>query len=520
MYKLIDSSSFFEEEDLQVTLLNSPGSVDALVKTAADDKVRGFVTESLRPEPGKLYLHINAMGAGEYFGANRNGDYFPEATLKQYHHTFVTSPAHVFRHHINKDPAKAIGKVIFSTYNERMHRVELIAEVSRELGKDVEDRIAKGDFPATSMACKTPYDVCSICNNKAHTRDEYCVHIKKSLGKVLPDGRKVMAMNVAPLKFFDISIVIKPADITSSILQKVAGADITSAELAEMEGLDFAAREKTASQNKVSEFIKQIEGYVVGTDPQMENILSQIKDPDVNDLASLKDVPLEDLLGSLAELGISPSLKFLAELIAHRVGVHRPGIGEEVMSAMKEHGMSSCPSLDTPMKDPVKSPMVKQALAKYAEACSIFPEYIEKRAYYGYAGMGPKIMPTHEELLAEERKKTLAGAAIATASANPIATLLSIAGAALWAKAYINSMIEKKIAERMGAHPSMTKMAAVIAAVEVNGSTKAKAFRDKVSIGAVANLVSTSAPNSPAAKAIRVATTFKKVVSAGDKLRS
>lgn len=517
MYKLIDSSSFFDHEDLQVTLLNAPGSIDALVKSAADDRVRGFVTESLKPEPGKLYLHINAMGAGEYYGANRNGDYFPEETLKQYHHTFVTSPAHVFRHHINKDPAKAIGRVIFSTYNERMHRVELIAEVDRELGKDVEDRIAKGDFPATSMACKTPYDVCSICNNKAHTRLEYCTHIRQSLGKVLPDGQKVMALNVAPLKFFDISIVIKPADITSSILQKVAESGISSAELAEVEGLDMDAREKAASHHKLSEFIKEVEGYVVGSSPNLEGILASVQDPNLADLAALKDVPLEDLLGSLAELGISPSLKFLAELIAHRVGVHQPGIGDQVVQTIRDHGMAGIPPIQSTMDKPKSSELVKKAVAKYQDDCSLFEEFIEKRAYAGYSGMGPRILPTPEEAAREQRMANPIAQAVAQ---NPITTLLSIAGAAIWAKAYINSMIEEKLREKALAHAHIVKMAAAATSVEVKRPSSITSLRDKVSIGAVAHLVNSSVPNSPAAKAIRTATTLNKVIKAGDSLRS
>src|SRR5438128_557773 len=182
MYKLIDSSSFFDAEDLQVTILSGPGIHEELTKAAADDRVKSYVMDNLKIQPGKMYLHINAMGAGEFYGPNRNGDYFPEEVLKLYYKTFETSPAHVFRHHINKDPARAIGRVIFALYNERMHRIELVAEVDRDLGSDVESRIAAGDFPATSMACKTPYDVCSICHNKAHTRQEYCVHLKQHLG--------------------------------------------------------------------------------------------------------------------------------------------------------------------------------------------------------------------------------------------------------------------------------------------------------------------------------------------------
>lgn len=72
------------------------------------------------------------------------------------------------------------------------------------------------------MACHTPFDTCSICGNKARSRNEYCSHLRNELGRILANGQKVMAINDGPLRFFDMSFVFKPADITSSVLQKVA----------------------------------------------------------------------------------------------------------------------------------------------------------------------------------------------------------------------------------------------------------------------------------------------------------
>ena len=44
---------------------------------------------SFTPDPNFMYLHVIAMGSGEYYGCNKNGDYFPEKALIMYHHTFV-----------------------------------------------------------------------------------------------------------------------------------------------------------------------------------------------------------------------------------------------------------------------------------------------------------------------------------------------------------------------------------------------------------------------------------------------
>ena len=272
MLKLIEiGTEEFGEPSIKVI---DDWSGHGLVKSAADSRISNFVS-NLIPEPDKVYLHILAMGAGEFYGSNRNADYFPENNLIDYHKTFETSPAHVFRNHINKNPEIALGKVICAVYNERMHRVELVVWIDKEKGYDVVQRLERGEFPATSMACKTPYDVCSICGNKAHTRQEYCEHLTGQLGRIYPDGRKVMAYNVAPLKFFDISIVIRPADVTSSVLQKVASKESVSgsAELAEVEGLT----EKVAAHKKLSELVKEIEeGNVADYSDNLNEILAKV----------------------------------------------------------------------------------------------------------------------------------------------------------------------------------------------------------------------------------------------------
>ena len=79
LYKLVDSSSFFNEDEVQVSLLNLKDySSLGMEKTAADDRISTYVREVLVPQPDKFYLHINAMGAGEYYGSNKNADFFPE----------------------------------------------------------------------------------------------------------------------------------------------------------------------------------------------------------------------------------------------------------------------------------------------------------------------------------------------------------------------------------------------------------------------------------------------------------
>ena len=266
--------------------------------------------DSLRPNRDSQYVLVNAMGAGEYFGSNINGDYFTETSLIHRPDNWTGNPlidkvrskdwaygyptfyyAHPFAHHRNKDASRAFGEVELAVWHDRMKRVELVCRVDKKKceefgGVPVWDKLQNGQFPDVSMGCKVPFDTCSICldwkmyreamatfqpgkhkspgeailhwhKNKhkirglSITRADYCEHAKKSMNKILPDGRKVFVYNDFP-KFFDISFVFIGADKTAKTIMKIAGVGVGgfwdiggSAELAEK--LGYAEEgEKTA----------------------------------------------------------------------------------------------------------------------------------------------------------------------------------------------------------------------------------------------------------------------------------
>jgi hypothetical protein len=235
MYKESTFSSYTPEGHPLIQILNPLGSSFSMEKTAGIHPEVLKFKQMLEPEPNKTYVHILALGAGDYYGANLNNDYFPWAGLS-YDHT--TTPhkfphgyktflnAHSFAHHVNKDPAKSYGDVILSTLNHKMKRVELVVAIDHERcerngGSKVLQKIHEGKYPSTSMGCRVPFDTCSICGNKAKTRAQYCEHMKLMPGKILPDGRKVFVYNDHP-RFFDISFVFIGADRTSFVLEKIA----------------------------------------------------------------------------------------------------------------------------------------------------------------------------------------------------------------------------------------------------------------------------------------------------------
>jgi len=190
------------------------GSCDFLVKTA------GIVPESveyfknLAPDPNKIYMLVIGMTASEFYGANKNGDYFREADLKKYYKDFEN--AGIFWNHDNKDMSKSSGKVTRAFYNDIMHRVELVMEIPKENARYIPNYIETGKPIAVSMGLRTPYELCSICGHKTTgSYDNRCHHLKFEMNKVLDDGRRVYAISGVPYKIFDISIVFRPADRTA-----------------------------------------------------------------------------------------------------------------------------------------------------------------------------------------------------------------------------------------------------------------------------------------------------------------
>lgn len=320
---------FFLEEvspegEPTLQIINPRDTLSGHVKMASDalEYVR-----HVDPITGKTIILVLAMTAGEYYGPNRNGDGWPEEplvvgsttigpdeVLPQCYKTFETD-ANVFKHHVNKDPAKSIGEVLRAFYNWAMHRVELLLALDNDRAADIVERINRGEFPAVSMGCRVKYDVCSICGNKAPTRRQYCNHAQ-DLNGYMPDGRRKFVWN-PKAKFFDISMVRRPADRLGFMMKKVAGhlATLSSAELGEY---IEKTSQKLANLSKLSVIDKILRGDIAAA--KDENGLLRFKEAIAGPAAAAAS-PLDDetlrqlaqyrpaeMFSSLGAMGVIPSL--------------------------------------------------------------------------------------------------------------------------------------------------------------------------------------------------------------------
>ena len=266
-----------------------------LTKTASEyhPEIAAYINNAKRIE-GKTQVLLTALGAGEYWGNNANGDYFSESSLAypgpEYGYKTFMAHAKVYKHHVNKDPNAAYGDVKLSVYNPIFHRVELIIILDNKKAPDIVEKINSGLYPEWSMGAKVKYDVCSICGNKARTRPEYCEHLRYYMGRLDPKtGRMVYAINPEPV-FFDISQVFIGADKVAKTLKKVAS--LGTYKKAEIKK-EITVEEPPASVDSLEEDIQNLKK----NDPDIPKEM-------LNDMASKNS--LKDILSTLFAARIIP----------------------------------------------------------------------------------------------------------------------------------------------------------------------------------------------------------------------
>lgn len=282
--------------------------------------------EQLKPPKGMTGIHLVALGDSEAYPMNRNGDLFPKEACEKYYDTFVKH-GHVFEHHRNKDPKKAIGSIKAAAYNPDMHRIELYIWADNEKAHDHLERLEKTGEVPFSMACRVPSDRCSVCGaiRKCSGDSSECDHIKYSLGKIAEDGTQIGTYNDEPT-WFDISFVGRPADRIAWNL-KVASAmpeELTinsSVKQAQIEGYtlpdDLAiesdlAKDKHRIMKKLAESYSKLKSWLSGeTSPANSKErytyeLRKLGGATLDDaqLSSLREMDPSDAFGALGNAGV------------------------------------------------------------------------------------------------------------------------------------------------------------------------------------------------------------------------
>jgi hypothetical protein len=303
-----------------------------LDKTAMDKRASAFRQEDLEfpRKKGYRYFHIITTGGLEKWGSNANGDAFPydqmivrsedgrkthhmDGGLKKYHNKEYTSGnAAVYKEHQTKrqkvDPS---GYIVKAACNDNMCRGELIIGVDEDKWRREIQKKANGGNIFFSMGCDVKSDFCNQCLNEAHTREEYCDHVKNHMGKLTKNGSKVFVYNDAP-HFYDISGVACPADKIAFALKEVGQSKTASCHDNIPSVFGTSLSQKIAAAMKIAEMEKKVPVEVT------DDLEDACCDEEAEDAAvkKLKQYRADEVLDALHRKGIMLGPKAFYELIA------------------------------------------------------------------------------------------------------------------------------------------------------------------------------------------------------------
>lgn len=419
MKKLIELDEFFPktgELTVQPVLLWGNGRrIDTSRITKYASNALDYI-KSVAPEPGKTILLLNAMGAEETYGPNRNGDGFPEhpvpargkfaspgrrwfvapgEELTKHYASFETNPAHTFKHHANRDPSKASGVVKKAFWNPRMHRVELLVAVDDDKDPEWVKRASDGEFVPVSMGCRIKYDVCARCGNEAPTRADYCDHVKFAMNQVDAHGFKDYVHNPSP-DFFDISRVFRPADRTGYTLKKVA--DVAEIRLsADLGAVSDALALKAAATQKLSDIDKVIRAEPVASStlsPDEKSFIVKFRDHAEKKLASSGSLaigpellarPLGETLSAAASSGVVFKDAEFIQLCASKLAGRALSLDATTIAKVAAAARWSLDAFSErpELLDEILDGGALEARKIASELTSIFERVREKRAYMG-----------------------------------------------------------------------------------------------------------------------------------------
>ena len=411
---------------------------EPLSKEASASPAHDYI-RSVTPVPGRTIVLVIGLGSYEWYGLNRNGDGFPEQPYKMgveprcgccsnkkrdawilpseciQHHYQTYEQGNVFRHHVNKDPNKRIGRILKAFWNPFMHRIEILEDIENSKAPDLVEQISDGQFPAKSMGCRIKFDVCTDCGHMAPTRKHYCDHLKWAMGQLNPStGMRNGALNPSP-RLFDSSWVIRPADRCGFMLQKVAMPyEVQGFDASTMGELVDDLNHKAAAARKLADMDKVVRGYPAAVISSPEGSLAQqyckttlptaidhTSQLSRGDLKELTPYRLADTLAALSRAGIILTTPEFVQLFIEKAvpgTVIPPHVLENLTALQAEifELLGQRPSLINELSSTVETDepqhqvALDKTIAPMLEKRSTMSEYLQRRMTPGFMTHGDR----------------------------------------------------------------------------------------------------------------------------------
>lgn len=190
-------------------------------------------------DPEFVYVAVRAVSADR---PNANGDAFPHDELiridpllnRPVYASFIQKGVYV-NHKNTDDPRFAKGVILDARYvtdqpegktaSNPDRYVELLLGVDRQKDPVFARDVERGIINKFSMGASVQFTKCSVCDNVARRKEEFCNHIAKSKMREVKNakGEKVLAFERCyGVTYNEISAVSDPADETAQLLARVA----------------------------------------------------------------------------------------------------------------------------------------------------------------------------------------------------------------------------------------------------------------------------------------------------------
>lgn len=183
-------------------------------------------------DPEYVYVVVRALSANK---PNSNGDSFPHEELirldpvlqRPVYASFIGKGVYINHQHTD-DPRYAKGIILDSRYvqgDKDDNHVELLLGIDRQKDPVFARDIERGLINKFSMGASVQFTKCSVCDNEARRKEEFCDHISKHKMRECQgdDGtRKLAYEKCYGVTYNEISAVADPADETAQLIAKIA----------------------------------------------------------------------------------------------------------------------------------------------------------------------------------------------------------------------------------------------------------------------------------------------------------
>lgn len=245
--------------------------VKEVIKSRDGFNARQAARKIVEFDPEFVYVAVRAVSADR---PNANGDAFPHDELiridpilnRPVYASFIQKGVYV-NHKNTDDPRYAKGVILDARYvteapegktaSNPDRYVELLLGVDRQKDPVFARDVERGIINKFSMGASVQFTKCSVCENTARRKEEFCDHIAKNKMREVKNakGEKVLAFERCyGVTYNEISAVSDPADETAQLLARVAN-KIESSSAVSGEGTSFG---KVALLNEMHESIKRL----------------------------------------------------------------------------------------------------------------------------------------------------------------------------------------------------------------------------------------------------------------------